>query len=188
MTANVRSCIAASCLAYSLHVQSPWEELDREHEALSFGPYEGLGNNPRFPDWYGGKVMFQGQLLDDDGEYRIILDNCALGGSSRLTRRFGSWSFLRIRVPQTIFFGHNRDFMNFFLRPFVIWGRVYRVFDPKDCKVFLYWTSESSGSRIRGRMSFEEFIEWHNPLRMNQNQASIVMPFNLALTMPFSDS
>lgn len=118
--------------------------------------------------------MFQGQLLDENGKYRIVLDSCTLGGSSRFTRRFGSWSFLRIKVPQTIFFGHNRDFISFFLRPIIIWGRVYRVFDAKDSKIFLYWTNESPGSLIPGRMSLEEFIEWHNPLRLNQNQASIL--------------
>ena len=155
--------------------QSPWEELDREQEALSLGPYEGLGNNPKFPGWHGGKVVFQGQLLVEDGKYRIVLDSCSIGGSSRFTRRFGSWSFLRIKLPQSIFFGQKKDFIPFFLRPFIIWGRVFRVFDAKDCKVFLYWTDECvpSGSPIPGRMSFEEFINWHNPLEENKNQVSI---------------
>lgn len=141
---------------------------------MSLGPYEGLGNNPRFPGWHGGKVVFQGQLSVEDGEHKIVLDSCSIGGSSRFARRFGSWSFLRVKVPQSIFFGQKRDFITFFLRPFIIWGRVFRVFDAKDCKVFLYWTNEclSSGSPIPDRMSFEEFVNWHNPLEENKNQVN----------------
>jgi hypothetical protein len=117
-------------------------------------------------------VVFQGQLVDDDGRYRITLDSCTLGGSSRLTRRFGSWSILRIKVPRSIFFGNSKDFISFLMRPFVIWDRVFRVFDAKDCKIFLYCTNEvyPLGSVLPGRMSLEEFIGWHNPLSENKKQ------------------
>ena len=57
--------------------------------------------------------------------------------------------------------------------PFIIWGRVFRVFHAKYCRVFLYWTDECvlSGSPIPGRMSFEEFIDWNNPLEENKKSS-----------------
>jgi hypothetical protein len=145
--------------------QSPWEELDREQEALPLGPYEGLGNNPKFPGRHGGKVVFQGQLLVEDGKYKIVLDSCSIGGSSRFPGALVHGHFCGLNFLNRFFFGQKRDSILFFLRQFIIWGRVFRVFDAKDCKLFLYWTDECvpSGCPIPGRMSLEEFINWHNP-------------------------
>ncbi|CAA7271027.1 unnamed protein product [Cyclocybe aegerita] len=178
-----------SAFAREIASKSPWEELDREEAALANGPYEGLGNNPNQPDWYGGKVEFRGRLSQQDGNvgYKITLESCCLGASSRFTRRFGSWSFLRVKIPTQIFFSHN-DLERFFQRSFVIWGKVFRACYAKDDNVFFYWTNEiyPMGKPLLNRMSFHDFIMWHNPLQQNSNQ--LMTKWAARLPLGFSNS
>ncbi|KAF9532775.1 RNA dependent RNA polymerase-domain-containing protein [Crepidotus variabilis] len=180
-------------IAREMAAISPWEELDREESALKEGENEGIGNNPKRPGWYGGKIEFHAQIQNRNGEYKIILESPNLGASSRLTRKFGSWSFLRVRVPETIFYGNDRGLIPFFLRPFVIWGRVFRVCDSKRGSVFFYWTHETyaSGSILsspspKQRKSLEEFISWHNPLEQNSKQ--LMSKWAARQTLGFSNS
>ena len=159
-------------------MQSPWQELDREEEALSRGPYEGLGNSCNYPDWYGGKVSFRGKLVPEEGlskSYKIRLEACNLGSSCRFSRRFGSWSFLRIKIPESVIHDKNNGLVVFFRKLFVIWGQVFRACYAKGRSVFLFMTNETYPANqgpIPGRMSFEEFIQWHNPIEENSGQVS----------------
>jgi len=149
---------------------------------LNCGPYEGLGNNPKYPGWYGGKVQFQGKLKALEGpsnEYRITLDTCSIGPSSRFTRRFGSWSFLRVKVPKKVFFAGNENLIAYLKRPFVIWGQIYRACYAKDQNVFFYQTNELFPTGLDpGRLSLLDFLDWHNPLEPNSDQ---VMTLRIAL-------
>lgn len=159
-------------------LQSPWTEIDLEEAALAVGPDEGLGNNPRLPGWYGGKAEFRGRLVDTKdpiSPYKIVLEPCTLGPSSRFTRQFGSFSFLRVKIPLTLFHNPNAKLDEWFKQAFVIWGRIYRACYAKSDNVFLYWTNESlgGGPPVPGRLSFVDFIYWHNPLQANANQVSM---------------
>lgn len=166
------------CAWFVHFLQSPWQELDREEEALSRGPYEGLGNSCNYPDWYGGKVSFRGKLLRVEGppkSYKIRLEACSLGASCRFSRRFGSWSFLRIKIPADIIHDKNNELILFFEKLFVIWGQVFRACYSQGKGAFLYMTNETYPANrgpVPGRMSFEEFIQWHNPIEENSGQVS----------------
>lgn len=155
----------------------PWSELDVEEEVLAKDQFGGLGNNPEYPGWYGGKIEFRAKLEKlGTKQYKIVLEDCILGASCRFTRRFGSWSFLRIKVPLDIFHESDNGLGLFFKRPFVLWGRVFKTFYAKDQTVFLFKTNEacpsldSRGSNLPG-LSLQEFLMWHNPLQENSQQS-----------------
>ncbi|KAF5380169.1 hypothetical protein D9615_006104 [Tricholomella constricta] len=123
-------------------VTSPWEQLDIEEDALSQDPYAGLGHSQLFPGWYGGKVGFKGKLDRIKGSYKVVLERCTLGPSYRFARRYGSKNFLRIRVPKKILYIPENGLDKFFLKPFVLWGNVFRSFYAKDGNVFMFRTNE----------------------------------------------
>jgi len=141
-----------------------------------------LGNNPNCPGWYGGKVRFSGRLQvvseDENGKknakksFKIVLDDCALWTSFRHARRWGSWSYLRVKVPSQAFYDSKLGLDSFFKKTFLFWGCVFRACYAMGDNVFFYWTNEVYGKSetIPGRLSLEEFIQWHNPLDFNKNQ------------------
>ncbi|KDR73737.1 hypothetical protein GALMADRAFT_251555 [Galerina marginata CBS 339.88] len=186
------SALPDPAFATEIAANSPWQELDKEEEALARGPYEGLGNNPHYPNWYGGKIEFRGRLqVIEDGKsktFRIQLDPPTLGPSSRCTRRFGSWSFLRVKIPLTAFHNASNQLDLFFQKTFVIWGCVFRACESKGDNVLFYWTDElfPSSQRIKERLSFEEFIEWHNPLAQNSKQ--LMTKWASRIVLGFSNS
>ncbi|TFK75828.1 hypothetical protein BDN72DRAFT_831274 [Pluteus cervinus] len=182
--------------------KSPWIELDHEEKNLKNWPADGcLGF--REPGWHGGKVHFRGTLKQGKAnpgrstrkciQYIIQLERAELGPSTRFARRFGSRSFFRIKVPKDIL--RDVDFettgFSFFQRPLIICGDVFRAFYAKDANVFYFRTNEvynekgiSPGSTGPGRLSIEGFLEWHNPIEINQKQtlAKYASRFNLGLS------
>jgi RNA-dependent RNA polymerase len=162
-----------------LILQSPWEQLDKEEQALSQDPYAGLGHSQAFPGWYGGKIGFTGKLHRDKGSYKIVLERCALGPSCRFTRRFGSKNFLRIKIPEPILHSADNRLIDFFRKPFVLWGSVFRSFYAKDETVFLFRTNEvMMGNEIKPNggpgISLLEFLDWHNPPLHNSKQVCLL--------------
>ncbi|KAF8078266.1 RNA dependent RNA polymerase-domain-containing protein [Lyophyllum atratum] len=154
---------------------SPWEELDKEEDALSLDPYAGLGHGEHTPGWYGGKIEFRGSL-EHDGSYRVKLERCALGPSCRFSRRFGSKNILRIKIKSSLLHSQDNGLQDFFRKPFVLWGSVFRSFYAKDDTVFLFRTNEGmvDGEIVPKQFpgfSLLEFLDWHNPPLPNSNQA-----------------
>ncbi|TFK39284.1 RNA dependent RNA polymerase-domain-containing protein [Crucibulum laeve] len=174
-------------------VKTPWQELDTEERALSEDIYGGLGHNPNYPDWYGGKVEFRAKLAGnkDDG-YKITLERCTLGASSRFTRRFGSWSFIRVKIPLQTFHKSDNGLNVFFKKAFVIWGNVFRACYAKDQSVFLFRTNElCQAGRLTSNavpgMSLEQLVsDWHNPLAINGNQ--LMTKWSARTALGFSNS
>ena len=146
----------------------------------------GLGFSDEYPDWYGGKVHFRAKL-DDKTQYRILLERAELGPSYRFARRFGSTSFLKVKVSSRIINKPNNKLVEFFSRPFILNGRVYRSFYAKDENVFMFKTNEivhedtlnselirvSAGSADSPGLSLLAFLNWHNSLEVNNKQARI---------------
>lgn len=103
-----------------------------------------------------------------------------LGASNRFARRFGSAHFLRIKVPKSLMRReHQENLMNFFHRPFILMGCVLRAFYAKEQNVFLFMTNEvykdsviSLTKTVQGRLSFLDFVEWHNSLEGNAEQVN----------------
>jgi hypothetical protein len=73
---------------------------------------------------------------------------------------------------------HNR-LIDYFCRPFVLWGYIFRPFYAKDDNIFLFKTNEiMDGTKISPTpspigLSFLDFINWHNPLELNTGQVSL---------------
>jgi hypothetical protein len=162
--------------------------MDIEESALAEDQYAGLGHSTDYPGWYGGKVEFRAKLQKDEktNSYKIVLERCMLGTSCRFTRRFGSKSFLRIKIPSRILHSNTNGLIAYFRNPFVIWGRIFRAFYAKDDNVFLFRTNEIfDESHIRPDhfpgFSLLQFIEWHNPLEFNRNQVCTFHPLWLLL-------
>lgn len=101
-----------------------------------------------------------------------------LGASNRFARRFGSAHFLRIKVPKSLMRREDQQkLLNFLRRPFILMGCVLRAFYAKEQNVFFFRTNEvykdskiSLIKTVQGRLSFLEFVEWHNSLEGNANQ------------------
>ncbi|TRM55779.1 RNA dependent RNA polymerase-domain-containing protein [Schizophyllum amplum] len=164
---------------------SPWAELDTEIETLKLDPDAGLGNSTVKPGWYGGKVVFPLKIKpkkeNRSGKgpitgYQIVLDHATLSSSTRFARKSGSAAFIRVKIAMDILRSNASMMIDLFLKPFVLWDRVFRAFFAKDDNVFLFCTNETmdESGMLRtidnGRQSLLEFVEFHNPLREGDKQ------------------
>ena len=104
-------------------------------------------------------------------------------------RRFGSRRFIRARIQKDALNQKGNLLSEYFRRPFIIGGAVFRAFFAKEQNVFLVRTNEvvsGWGEDIRvsapgpgdpsaaTEISFMQFIEWHNSLLLNSDQAWLV--------------
>ncbi len=156
------------------------------------GDYAALGCNesegfcPDKPGWYGGKVHFTAKVVVDKekkDDFRLVLDRPTLGTSNRFMRRFGSRRFIRVRIQKDALMQKGNRLADYFYRPFVISGAVFRAFFAKEQNVFLFRTNEvvqeldgivqvvpPSGPPAHGEISLFELIKWHNDLKFNNDQ------------------
>ncbi|TCD71443.1 hypothetical protein EIP91_010149 [Steccherinum ochraceum] len=176
--------------------RSPWSELDAEQRAFAAAPESGLlgcnEDDPPLkenPSWHGGKVHFACKLVcpkgpngKPNGSPTLIMEKPYLGPSSRMTRRFGSDRFIRIKISSDLFYSDTFAALEFFLQPFFFNARVYRSFFAKDTTVFLVNTDESFSVNPDGSFtvysspstsdapSLVAFLDSHNPLAINRHQ------------------
>ncbi|PCH44937.1 hypothetical protein WOLCODRAFT_56552, partial [Wolfiporia cocos MD-104 SS10] len=191
----------AAAFAQERNAKLPWDELDREEENLAKDPYSGLGCNPD-SSWYGGRVHFTAKVaFDNSGPTTLKLDRPTLGSSNQLARRFGSWRFIRVRIPKDLPYRGDKKagegiLVLFFKRPFVLNGRVFRAFYAKEHNVFLVQTNETwDGTQIVEQVSssmpdlmkvpipvnFLEFINYHNNMDRNRHQTMVKWAARFAL-------
>lgn len=185
---------SSSYLVYYL-LQDPWDELDKEHMYFSnVAPGDLTYLHDAEDGDYGGKVHFTARLkFSESGNHRIELNRPFLGTSCRFSRRFGSHSFVRIRIDKDTIFRSDHHLVKYFQRPFIIGGWVFRAFYSKEYNVFLFKTNEvvhtiPSGSASPGQpglcirgphktgsgstvgLSLLEFLQWHNDISLNSAQ------------------
>ncbi|KAJ7076077.1 RNA dependent RNA polymerase-domain-containing protein [Mycena belliarum] len=172
---KARDIVVDAAFAAERKSHDPWNELDLEERALAANPNAALGNCPEYDKGYGGKICFSGSI-EIDREVKVVLERCTLTSSCRLYRQFGSSQFLRLKVPSKKVHLLKSGLIDFFRRPFVIWGNVFRSFYAKEGTVFLFKTREMyrDGSiqlpdSARG-LSLFEFLDQFNPLKLNSNQ------------------
>ncbi len=147
-----------------------------------------LGFNKDSDDWYGGKVGFRGKLKNTSAKgsspsFKIVLEKAELGPSNRFARKFGSKSFLRVKVTKECL-SYEKELVSFFRHPFILNGSVFRAFYEKDKSVFLFMTNEVvegfgiSPRRFRpDRISLVDFLDWHNPIMENTTQVRFFSAF-----------
>ncbi|KAI6119808.1 RNA-dependent RNA polymerase, partial [Pisolithus croceorrhizus] len=159
----------------------PWKELDHKYEHEN-----SLEHFHRHSDgWYGGRVHFTASLklhgnvskCSELSNYKIILDRPELGSSMRLSRQFSSYAIVRVRVSRKVMNKARSTLITFFSQRFLLCGVIYRVFYAKDSSIFLGATNElfeflpSLPRHARPPPpTFMDFLNWHNPTRLNSSQ------------------
>ena len=174
------------CRNYSDMKTRPRQELDREQAALLERRGRGLGlMKDQFygvGNWYGGKIQ-QTALLQKsrDGMSFVIqlekLENQYR--SHRLGRHLSSRRILHVRFPKELLMKESAALREYFHAKFVICGRVFMPFRTRKNHVFMVETSEnyhrkfdpSCGDDLR--LSFQDFVQQHNPLELNKEQVCI---------------
>lgn len=188
------SLVQSSYLQVNTSLQDGWQQLDLEHEfKAKQAPGEALYLHDEENGWYGGQVHFTARLIRCklSGDYRLELDKPCLGPSCEFSRRFGSDRFVRVRIDKDIIYAHNHGLLDYFTRPFIIGGYVFRAFFSRENTVFLFRTVERvrpmpdsssvpelyrpppcAGSNDWG---VGEFLDWYNSLRLNSAQVCCIL-------------
>lgn len=155
-------------------------------------------------EWYGGKVHFTGRLRYDHKtkQFDVILERPYLFSSTRFARRFGSDAFVRLRVDSRVLYQHGKTVREYVKKPLLISGRVFRAFYAKEETIFFFRTNdvvdtsqvEDAGPAIRVRepqgpstdplaLSLIDFLHWHNPVSLNDNQVCTALVIILYLML-----
>jgi len=159
---------------------SVWQELDREQLAIMENMSRGLGCMGEWEgdsDWHGGQIQQLGRLTKVGQGYKIHLQPLEKRRSHRFGRFLGSRRIIQIRVPDELITGDNDRVRCYLTRKFILCGRVFVPFHAKEGSVYLMETNEDY-ERIsmpwcgdQFRLSLFDFIDWHNPLHLNEQQA-----------------
>ncbi|TFY58923.1 hypothetical protein EVG20_g7977, partial [Dentipellis fragilis] len=156
--------------------QNIWDEYDREQQAILEGQGRGLGLMGDFQNsknWFGGQIQQIVRLLPDGS---VKLERPEMTRSNRFARFLGSRRMLEMKLPKTANFDSDGSVRASLAKKFVLCGRVFVPIDAKDGKVYLMETSEDYERSARenegdkDRLSFSQFIQWHNALSRNSKQ------------------
>lgn len=160
-----------------------WAELDREQAAIieNIGRGEGLmGEWDGVPDWHGGQVQQLARLKEEKrGKFKLVLEPFENRRSHRFARKLSSRRVIQIRVPKTLLEDSaiSDKIKAYLAQRFVLLGRTYIPFHVKDGSVYMiegnqdYERQPQEWCGDQHRLSFVEFMEWHNPMALNMKQA-----------------
>jgi hypothetical protein len=173
------------------------KELDREQAAIEENQSRGLGLMGEWKgvtNWYGGQVQQILRLVKHEtGYYKLTLEPMEKRRSCRFARFYGSRRFLRVRISEDLFRKENEAIRAFFVAKFILCGRVFVPFHSKDGGLYMVETSEDwereSGDWCgdQFRMTFREFINWHNPLTETKNYSQVTFLYFFINLTPSSD-
>lgn len=132
-------------------------------------------------DWYGGQIQQIARLEkhkkhNGDEEYQLRLQPLEMRRSNRLTRFLGSRRVLQIRIPEDTLRQERDKVLKFLRQKFVLCGRIFLPTPPKDNSIYLIEINEDyqrltqhwAGDQFR--ISYSQFVEWHNPIKFNSKQ------------------
>jgi RNA-dependent RNA polymerase len=158
------------------------EEYDREQDAILEGQSRGLGLRGEWrgmPDWYGGRIVQSVRLSKSNGIFTYRLDRPELKKSTRFARFLGSRRIFKVKLSKDLRYEKGNSVHDHLSGPFVLCGRVFMPFASKEGNAYLMEVNEEKDrkpDRAQGddtRMSLWDFIQWHNPLGMNENQVRL---------------
>ncbi|KII94231.1 hypothetical protein PLICRDRAFT_675257 [Plicaturopsis crispa FD-325 SS-3] len=175
------------------------KELDREQAALEEGLGRGLGLMGEWEgveDWYGGKIQQVARVALDNNnkELTIRLEKMEMRKSTAAARFLSSRRMLQIRVPADLMRSRGAQVRQFLQQRFVLCGRMFVPFHAKDRSVYLMEINEDyerkherpSSFADDSRISLEDFINWANPLHVNDKQP--IRKWSTRLTLYLSTS
>ncbi|KAH7920937.1 hypothetical protein BV22DRAFT_765729 [Leucogyrophana mollusca] len=157
-----------------------WAEYDREQKAIVENIGRGLGTMGEWEGkegWYGGQIQQVARLVKLASGFTFELEKPEIRRSHRFSRFLGSRRVLQVRVPSELMYKHGEEIRRFLhSSKFVLCGRVYIPFHAKEGALYMVETSEnyqrlsdpSEGDQYR--ISLTDFVQWHNPLRLNAKQ------------------
>ncbi|KAF9447542.1 hypothetical protein P691DRAFT_731304 [Macrolepiota fuliginosa MF-IS2] len=158
-----------------------WQELDREQEAILENKGRGLGLMGKWggqEDWFGGRIQQIARLSKDpSGQYRVQLEPMEKRRSHRFARYCGSRRILQLRIPKDLILKESLQLKTFLQGKFILCGRIFVPFHAKDHSLYMVETNENWERRSQEacgdqyRISFDAFINWHNPPEYNHKQA-----------------
>ncbi|KAI0271441.1 RNA dependent RNA polymerase-domain-containing protein [Gloeopeniophorella convolvens] len=155
-----------------------WKEYDREQDAIVERQLRGLGLKGEWKgvaDWYGGRIQQTVRVTKSGAAYSYLLDPPDMRKSNRFSRYLGSRRVLKMKLSPEL--QYNSDVVLEHLSSrFVLCGRVFVPFASKEGNIHMMEVNEDlhrNPDRSQGddtRISLWDFVEWHNPLSMNQKQ------------------
>ncbi|KAG2369519.1 RNA dependent RNA polymerase-domain-containing protein [Suillus spraguei] len=155
-----------------------WLEYDREQLAIVENKGRGLGTMGDWEgkeNWYGGKIQQVARIVRAGSSYKLELEKPEIRRSHRFARFLGSRRILQIRVPDNL--TYDTEVPKFLeSNKFVLCGRVFVPFHAKEGSAYLFETNENidrqtnPGDGDDHRLTLHEFVQWHNPLRLNSKQ------------------
>jgi RNA-dependent RNA polymerase len=161
------------------------EEYDREQDAILEGQSRGLGLRGEWKDtrdWYGGRIE---QILrlsrSSKGKFTYRLDRPDIKKSTRFARFLGSRRILKVKLSKGLRFEKGNSVREHLSGPFVLCGRVFVPFASKEGSAYMVEVNEDEDRKpdsVQGddkRTSLWDFIEWHNPLGLNQKQVWVLL-------------
>jgi len=132
------------------------------------------------PDWYGGKIEQVVKVFESKSDgtfhYHYRLGRPELKKSTRFARFLGSRRILKVKLEKNLRYEKDSGIRKHLNGPVVLCGRIFVPFASKDGSVYMMETNEDqdrqhdSEQGDHKRMSYWNFIEWHNPFALNQNQ------------------
>ena len=155
------------------------EEYDREQDAIFEGQSRGLGLRGEWkgvPDWYGGRIEQVVRLSKSNGQFTYRLDRPDLKKSTRFARFLGSRRIIKVKLSKDLLYEKGDGVRDHLSGPFVLCGRIFVPFASKEGNTYIMEVNEDkdrapdSAQGDENRMSLWDFIQWHNPLDLNQNQ------------------
>ena len=166
------------------------EELDREQISItedddcqrSLGLYGDWAHFPAtdcFPDWYGGRVVQHARLVQDvrPGGFKVQLEPMEYRkDSTRIARFLGSRRVLHLGVADSLLFKDEHGLKQFLNQKFILCGRVFVALKSKEGKVYMVEVNEDYERQAwlkegdNKRKTFQEIIDWHNPMGRNMKQ------------------
>ncbi|KAG1730698.1 RNA dependent RNA polymerase-domain-containing protein [Suillus paluster] len=158
-----------------------WLEYDREQLAIVENKGRGLGTMGQWEgkdNWYGGKIQQAARIVKAGKSFKFELEKPEIRRSHRFARFLGSRRILQVRVPDNLTYDKVGAAIREFLtsNKFVLCGRVFVPFHAKEGNLYLFETHENVdrqanlGDGDGHRLTLYQFVQWHNPLRLNSKQ------------------
>ncbi|KAI6015621.1 RNA dependent RNA polymerase-domain-containing protein [Pisolithus marmoratus] len=179
---RVSNIVTGKWTSTSTEAMEVWAEYDREQAAIMEHKGRGLGGMGLWhgkDGWYGGRIQQVGRLKEGTGKgsFAIQLETPEIRRSHRFARYLGSRRILQVRVPDKVLYQRGDEVRRFFrCHKFILCGRVFLPFHAKEGAVYMVETNYDFGHQCNPhegdhyRLSFMDFINWHNPFKLNSHQ------------------
>ncbi|KAK1232490.1 hypothetical protein PQX77_004341 [Marasmius sp. AFHP31] len=173
------------------------KELDREQAAIVENKGRGLGLMGEWrgaENWYGGRVQFVATLEQArDKKYELHLEPIEMKRSNRYSRLLGSRRMLQIRLQVNLHTPEDKDALIAFLsKSFVLNGRIFLPIPPKDNVLYAIEVNADYGRESQAKLgdhfrwTLGQFLDWHNSIEGNDNQAVAKFFTRIALGLSVS--